>query len=86
MVGTVTLEFSNELLKSLNMTPAEFDHEARFFVAAKFFELGKLTSGQAAKICGMKRVEFLTALKGIGVSAINLSRKDLEEDFKFARS
>jgi predicted HTH domain antitoxin len=47
--------------------------------------LGKISSGRAAKLCGMSRVEFLMSLGRVGVSAINLDDNELEEELKFGR-
>ena len=44
----------------------------------------RLSSGMAAKILEMDRVSFLLALHRYGVSAIDLSEKELLEDMKNA--
>ena len=44
----------------------------RFLAAAKLFELGKLSSGKAAAMAGLGRVEFLNKLGAYGFYAINL--------------
>jgi hypothetical protein len=54
------------------MSRAEFEQEARLAMAAKLFETGKLTSGQAARLVGMARVAFLSELGRLGVSAIQV--------------
>jgi hypothetical protein len=43
---------------------------------SKLFELGRLSSGRAAQLCGMDRVTFLLSLHRVGVAAI-----DLDEPF-----
>jgi predicted HTH domain antitoxin len=40
----------------------EFEREAKMAMAVKLFELGKLSSGMAANLVGMQRVEFLLSL------------------------
>jgi len=52
-------------------------------LAAKFCELGRLTSGQAAKLCGKQRVDFLMSLSRIGVPMSNLKPEDAELELKF---
>ncbi len=37
---------------------ATFEHEARMAAAVKLFEMGRLTSGQAAQLAGLPRVTF----------------------------
>ncbi|MBX3185079.1 MAG: UPF0175 family protein [Polyangiaceae bacterium] len=48
-------------------------------MAAKLFELGCLSSGQAAELCDMPRVDFLRSLGSIGVSMIQTDIDDLRE-------
>ncbi len=59
----------------------EFENEARMAMAAKLFELRKISSGHAAQIAGVTRVQFLLRLHSFGVSAINIDADELERDF-----
>ncbi len=61
----------------------DFSREARFLLAAKFYELGKLTSGQAAGFCGKNRVDFLLSLPRAGVSISNLRPEDADAEIGF---
>jgi predicted HTH domain antitoxin len=85
MTRTLTIEYDDELLALLKLSPEEFDRQARFLLFAKLFELGMISSGKAARQCGMGRVDFLMKLGEAGVSAINLTPEELEEDLKFGR-
>jgi predicted HTH domain antitoxin len=78
------IAYEEEMLAALATTPEAFEREASLLLAAKLFELGRLSSGQAARLACMSRVEFLLALKRVGVSAINLSAEDLKADFEHA--
>lgn len=69
----------------LKMSDAEFVEELRFLAAAKLYELGRLSSGKAAQLAGMARVEFLRALARIGVPAINLRDEEIEAEVHAAR-
>ncbi|HEY3358202.1 MAG TPA: UPF0175 family protein [Polyangia bacterium] len=80
-----TIEYGDEVLASLGLSPDEFSDEARFLLAAKLYELGKLTSGQAAHLCGRSRIAFLLALPAAGVPASNLRPEDAEAELGFAR-
>jgi predicted HTH domain antitoxin len=60
-------------------------HEARFLLAAKLYETGLLSSGQAAKLCGKERVDFLLSLPRIGVAVSNLQPEDIEAEVEFIR-
>jgi predicted HTH domain antitoxin len=68
----------------LKMSDAEFAQELRFLAAAKMFELGRLSSGKAAQLAGMARVEFLRSLTHIGVPAINLRDEEIDAEIRAA--
>ncbi len=85
MSQTLTVEYPDLLLDELNMSRPEFEAEARMALAAKLYELGRLSSAQAARMVGLDRVRFLFALERLGVSFINLDEKELSEEFAHAR-
>ena len=80
------IKYGNDLLFSLGMSKDEFDREATFLLAAKLYELGRLTSGQAARLCGKQRFEFLMSLPRIGVPISNLKPEDAELELKFMKN
>lgn len=69
----------------LKMSDAAFVDELRFMAAAKFYELGRISSGQAARLAGLERVEFLYRLAQIGVPAINLQDEEIEAEIQAAK-
>ncbi|MBI5480590.1 MAG: UPF0175 family protein [Deltaproteobacteria bacterium] len=81
----LTIEYGDEVLLGLGLSAEQFSEEARFLLAAKLYELGKLTSGQAARLCGKERVEFLLALPRVGVAVSNLRPEDADAEIEFAR-
>ena len=83
-MSTITIECPDDVLQAMQETPERFAREARMLLAAKLYEIGRLTSGQAARFAGMGRVSFLDALKPYQVSVINLPREELERDFQSA--
>ncbi len=69
----------------LKMSDAAFVNELRFMAAAKLYELGRISSGQAAKLADLERVEFLYRLAQIGVPAINLRDEEIDAEIQAAR-
>lgn len=86
MSHTLTVEFGDEVLLATGQSPSEFAEEARLLLAAKLYELGRLSSANAAQLCGRTRVDFLLALPHVGVNVSNLSVEDLQDDLAFARN
>lgn len=60
---------------------AEVEQRSLFLMALKYFELGELSSGQAAKMCGMGRAAFLTECSRSGVPVTELDADDLAWEF-----
>jgi predicted HTH domain antitoxin len=63
------------VLLETSLPQADFEREAKLLLAAKLFEMGRLSSGKAAELSGMGRVEFLMSLQRVGVSMSNLRRR-----------
>ena len=55
-----------------------FAREMRILAAVKLYELGRLSSGRAAELAGMSRVEFLLELGRYKVFPFEAELKDLE--------
>jgi predicted HTH domain antitoxin len=71
--------------KMLKLSDHEFGEELRFLAAAKLYELGRLSSGKAARLAGMARVKFLRELERVGVPAINLRDEEISAEIQAAR-
>lgn len=80
----LTIEYSDDLLYRLGVSRERFSDEAKFLLAAKLYELGRLSSGEAAQLAGRSRVEFLFALPNIGLPMSNLREEDLPAELDFA--
>jgi predicted HTH domain antitoxin len=48
--------------------------------AAKLYELGRISSGAAAKLAGIPRTLFLTKLADYGVDTFKLSEQELQQE------
>jgi predicted HTH domain antitoxin len=80
----LTIPYSDDLLLSLKARPEEFEAEARLLLAVKLYELGRLSTGNAAALAGMERVEFLFALRRFEISPIGVEPEELEQDLQNA--
>ena len=81
----ITITLPEGLLIETGQTREQFVQEATFLLASKLYELGRLSSGRAASICGLDRVTFLLTLHRVGVTAINLDDRELEDELAYAR-
>ena len=80
MTVTISLQVPEESLVSLKEQPESFARELRMLTAVKLYELGKLSSGRAAQLAGVTRVEFLLALGRYQVSPFALDAETLAQD------
>lgn len=81
----LTIPYSEDLLLSLKESPEEFAAEARLLLAIKLYELGKLSTGKAAELAGISRIDFLFTLDRFGLSPIGVDAVELEQDLAHAR-
>ncbi|HID98850.1 MAG TPA: UPF0175 family protein [Thiotrichaceae bacterium] len=58
--------------------------ELSFILAARLYENGKLSLGQAAELAGVSKRTLMELLSNYGVSIFNYDPSDIEEDFKNA--
>ncbi len=67
---------------SAGSSPERFENEARMALAMKLFEMGPLTSGQAAQLAGVSRMAFLFNCPQWNVPAVNWDAAELAAEFK----
>jgi len=79
-MSAVRLEIPEETLISLKTDIESFGRDLKVLGAVKLFELGKLSSGRAAQLAGMPRVEFLLALRHFQVQPFQLTEEELGQD------
>ena len=72
MTATVELQLPDSVRLS--------DADLKMILAAKLFEMGELSSGQAAKMVGITRREFLENVGKYGVSIFQYDPDEAEED------
>jgi len=74
----VVLDIPEKVLLAEKTDEASFAREVRLLAAIKLYELGRLSSGRAAELAGMSRVEFLLALGRYKVFPFQAELSDLE--------
>ncbi len=67
---------------AVHMTKDEIEQHIRLMAALKMFELGKVSSGKAAELAGMSRVEFLETCGRYRVSIFNYPPGEIEQEIK----
>lgn len=80
-MNTLMIELPADALASPGVSPESLASEAKFMLALKLFEVGRLSSGKAGNLCGMGRVEFLLAAGRAGVPVVALDADELNAEF-----
>jgi predicted HTH domain antitoxin len=79
-MSRVTLEVADDVLLALRLTPERFRDELLLAAAVKFFELGRLSSGAAARLAAAPVPVFLARLADYGTAAFRLSEGEIRDD------
>ena len=80
-MSVIQVELPESLLAATGQSQEEFIKEAKFLLALKLFELGRLSSGRAAELCSMPRIDFLLTAGRMGVPVADLDAEELDREF-----
>jgi predicted HTH domain antitoxin len=78
----IALKYPDNFELAVQTTPEELEAQIRLMAALKMFELGKLSSGKAAELAGMSRIEFFEMCGRYRVSIFNYPAEELEAELK----
>lgn len=82
MSKVISIDYPEYLANSMRLNRKDFGRQIKESSLVKLYEIGKISSGTAAKVLEMSRVEFLELLNKYKVSFLNID--DLEDDMKNA--
>lgn len=80
----MTITIPDNAAELLDVAPDAVSDEVRMIVAARLFDMGRVSSGAAANLAGISRVEFLHRLGDYGVSVFNITEEELRNEADFA--
>ena len=77
----IKIEYPEFLANTLRLSGKDFESEIKKTSLVKLYELGKVSSGVAAKVLGISRLDFLELLAKYNVSVLGAyDINDLNED------
>lgn len=80
-IRQIIIEVPEKVLLAEKTDEVSFARELRMLAAVKLYELGRLSSGRAAELAGMSRVEFLLTLGRYKVFSFQAELNDLEGQY-----
>jgi predicted HTH domain antitoxin len=81
-MSSLIIEFPEDVLQALEETPEEFAREAQILLAAKLYEIGRLSLDKATELAAMGSAEFLAILKSYQEPIAGLSGKELKGNLR----
>ena len=73
------IEVPEDILVSEKTDAARFSRELLLLASIKLYELGRLTSGRAAELAGLSRLQFLMSLDRYQVFPLSAELDELEQ-------
>jgi len=76
MENVINVKYPRTLANSMRLNQKDFEKEVKLSSMVKLFEIGKVSSGTAANVLGLSRVDFLELLPRYNVSIFNYENYD----------
>lgn len=76
----LVLDCPDSILEALRLTPEEFARDAKYMVAVKLVELGRISTGKAAELVGISKPVFLMEMGRYRLSALPVEKEQLVSD------
>lgn len=77
----IILEIPEKVLLAEKTDETAFAQELRILAAVKLYEMGRLSSGRAAELAGLPRVEFLLTLGRYKNFPLQAELNDMENQY-----
>lgn len=76
-MASIEIELPDGLPLATGPSTEEFVREAKLLLAVKLFELGRISSGRAAELAGLSRIDFLFEAGRAGVPVADLDDEEM---------
>ncbi len=79
---SLQIEYPESWPAATGSSADRFEGEARMALAMKLFEMGRLSSGQAAQLAGVSRVAFLLSCSQWNVPTVAWDAAEISAEFR----
>lgn len=80
----LSLPYPEDLLVTSGKSPRALEEELGFLLAAKLFELRRLSLGKAADFCRMSKLRFMYELGRLNIPVMNLDDDQIADELRDA--
>ncbi len=80
-MSTLTIEYPDSLPTLTKQSVTDFEQDSKLALAMKMYELGRWSSGQAARVSGVSRKRFLLECPRFHVPTVNWDEDEIEAEF-----
>jgi predicted HTH domain antitoxin len=84
-MADLVVHYPDEILRGSGKTREEIEREMRFQFAARMYELGEFSLGQAAESLGISRLKLIDELGRAKISLINFDDSEIEAELSAVR-
>lgn len=78
----LSFSYPDDLLITSGKSPQALEAELAFLLAAKLFELRRLSLGKAAALCSMSKLQFMYELGRLQIPIINLDDDQIADELR----
>lgn len=80
-MSILSIEYPDSLPALTSQSLEEFERESKLALAMKMYELGRWSSGQAARVAGVSRARFLLECPRFNVPTVRWEDEEIEAEF-----
>ncbi|MGA1199385.1 MAG: UPF0175 family protein [Candidatus Latescibacterota bacterium] len=83
---SITLELPDQPLGNKDVSDLELGKTIRLLAAVKLYEMGDISSGRAAELADISRVEFIDALGRYNITPFQVTPEELKAEVEGLRA
>ena len=80
----ITIHIPSEILSIVAKRRRDIPSRVLEYLISELYRLGEISSGKAAQLLGMERLEFVRFASRLGIPFIDMDKEDVLEDYKHA--
>ena len=84
-MSTVQVELDQELVNLLRLTPGPLEETLKEYLVLDLYRRHEISSGKAAELLGMRRVDFIQYSSRLGIPFIDMNEEEFKAEMEWAR-